>query len=78
MSGYLAGWNLAGYLPETEPEHFDTLEEAVSYLRDTVERWQDEDWTEPDVDSKTADQIVDSFGDGWYKDIHLWVAPHAN
>lgn len=75
---YTAGWNMAGYLPETDPVTFDTLQEAATYLKDTVERWQDEDWQESDVDSLTADDIItvsDNGADGWYRDIHLWAQP---
>lgn len=45
-NGYTAGWNNPGYLPESEPAHFDTFDEAVRYLVDTVERFWDEDYAE--------------------------------
>ncbi len=40
---YTAGWNISGYLPETDPEHFDTFAEAIAYLAETVERFWDQD-----------------------------------
>lgn len=77
---YTAGWNVAGYLPETDPETFETLADAVAYLRDTVAQWQDQDWEQADPDVLTADEIVTSDGQtasGWYRDIHLWAEPTA-
>lgn len=73
MALYLAGWNQPGYLPEVPAESFSTHEDAVQYLRDTVDRWLDEDWEEPDVDSLTADEIVYDAGFGFYRDYTLWV-----
>lgn len=70
---YLAGWNLPGYLPTTPPEEFETLQEAVEYLRQTVERWQDEDWEEADPDVLDSHEIVDDCGHGTYKDLALWT-----
>jgi hypothetical protein len=33
MSGFTAGWNMPGYLPETDPVEFDTDSEALDYIR---------------------------------------------
>lgn len=41
---YTAGWNMPGYLPESEPATLDTFNEAVAYLADTVSRFWDEDY----------------------------------
>lgn len=79
MTQYVAGWNLAGYLPETEPETFDTLEDARAYLVDEVERWLDQDYAwdgrpyahDPEA---SGESIIDATGDGWYGDVHLWVS----
>lgn len=78
---YIAGWNMAGYLPETDPETFETLEDAAAYLRETLERWLDEDEAPEDM---TADDIlmvdpVARYADGWYTpawggaELHLWA-----
>ena len=40
---WAAGWNMPGYLPETDPETFATLADAVSYLQETLDRFADED-----------------------------------
>ena len=47
---FVAGCNMPGYLPDSEPDLFDTSEEAMAYIRDlmrdaadTDDRWSDED-----------------------------------
>lgn len=42
-SGWIAGWNMPGYLPETDPEPFTFWGEAWEYLRDTVDRFKGQD-----------------------------------
>lgn len=39
MPKWLAGWNMPGYLPETEPVEFDSREDALNYLFAEAERW---------------------------------------
>lgn len=41
---YISGWNIPGYLPESEPAIFDNETDAVRYLSDTVDRFWDEDY----------------------------------
>ena len=41
---YIAGWNIPGYLPESEPAIFDNETDAIRYLSDTVYRFWDEDY----------------------------------
>ena len=48
---YIAGWNMPGYMPESEPEEFDTAREAVQYLLDTVERFWDSDADVPNLEA---------------------------
>ena len=47
---FVAGCNMPGYLPDAEPDLFDTSEEAMAYIRDLMrdaaddyDRWSDED-----------------------------------
>lgn len=40
---WIAGYNMPGYLPETDPESFFTWDAAVEYLKETVQRWYDSD-----------------------------------
>jgi len=81
MTTYTAGWNMAGYLPETDPEIFETLDDAAAYLRETLDRWLDEDETPEDMtaeDILTVDPIA-HYADGWYTppqggaELHLWA-----
>ena len=41
---YIAGWNIPGYLPESDPAIFDNETDAIRYLSDTVDRFWDEDY----------------------------------
>jgi hypothetical protein len=43
VTRWTAGWNMPGYLPESEPVTFDTWREAHRYVVETVERFWDED-----------------------------------
>jgi hypothetical protein len=45
MTTYTAGWNLAGYLPDTTdvPATFDDFSDAVDYLTDQAKCFRDED-----------------------------------
>ena len=42
---YIAGWNMPGYLPETDPAIFDNETDAIRYLTDAVDRFWDEDYS---------------------------------
>lgn len=39
---YVAGWNMVGYLPETEPVEFDSPQDARAYLTEELGRWMDQ------------------------------------
>lgn len=72
---YVAGWNMAGYLPETDPETFDTLDEAYAYLHETLEQWLEQD---EQPETMTAAGILErgaDYVDGWYdrNNLHLWA-----
>ncbi len=41
---FIAGWNMPGYLPDSEPAEFDSAEDALEYLKD--EMWRESDNTE--------------------------------
>jgi hypothetical protein len=85
---WVAGWNMGGYLPETDPAVFDNLTDATAYLRETVETWLDQDYETPeartanggmDDPDATAEDIVTMTldgADGWYGDMHLWAERH--
>ena len=44
---YVAGWNMPGYLPESNPAVFEDEADAIRYLSDTVERFWDEEYDAP-------------------------------
>lgn len=41
--GWIAGWNMPGYLPESDPETFEDWHAAHSHIVEAVERFWDED-----------------------------------
>lgn len=52
---YIAGWNIPGYLPESDPAIFDNETNAIRYLSDTVDRFWDEDY-EADTTEENRDK----------------------
>lgn len=81
---YVAGWNMAGYLPETDPETFDTLDDAIAYLRETLDEWWDQDGTAEGATGYLLDSAPEidtdgrTYADAWYGDIHLWAEAAAD
>lgn len=55
MSGYVAGYNMAGYLPDVDPEAFETEAEAREYLASELDRWTDQEFT---VDDGYSDSVA--------------------
>ena len=49
---YIAGWNMPGYLPETDPVIFDNETDAIRYLSDAVDRFWDDDYAATDYASE--------------------------
>ena len=48
---WVAGWNMPGYLPDSEPAEFDNAEDAKQYIIDAVKRAEDE--TEDETEAET-------------------------
>lgn len=71
-ASFTAGWNQPGYLPDTEPETFATFEEAVGYLKETYERWADEDGSSDTWSSVVIEQTTGSLHAA-YRGYVLWV-----
>lgn len=42
VARWIAGYNMPGYLPDSEPAEFDNAEDATQYIIDTVKRAEDE------------------------------------
>ena len=38
---FVAGWNMSGYMPDSEPADFDDVDDARSYLADEMRRFAD-------------------------------------
>ena len=57
MAGYVAGWNMPGYLPECDPERFESAGEAFKYLVETVDRFWDSDASVWDGDGPDPDGV---------------------
>ena len=61
---WAAGWNMPGYLPDSEPAEFDNAEDAKQYIIDAVKRAEDE--TEDETEAETLC--------GFAEDINLETA----
>lgn len=57
MKRYVAGWNIPGCLPESEPAEFDSLLEAKIYLVRELFRYLHELYDAGEVDDAEAEQI---------------------
>ncbi len=47
---YVAGWNMPGYLPESEPETFSEFDDAKAYIIDTLKSFEDDEGAAGDED----------------------------
>ena len=56
---FVAGWNMPGYLPDSEPVEFDDSEEAMEYIREEMRRDAEENAPEAEVDALLAQ--IDTF-----------------
>ncbi len=75
---YHAGWNIEGYIPETDPAMFSNRKDAVKYVSEAARRQVDDSYDLPDeyqvtVSKRGAD------GDYWVNDgraldTHYWVS----
>jgi hypothetical protein len=83
MTHWTAGWNMPGYLPETEPAPFLRWHDAHRYIVETVERFWHEDAVVPGHED---DQWLDvhttlhHVREGWAYSVPsarlvFWVAP---
>lgn len=67
---WVAGWNMPGYTPDSEPAAFDTCDEARDYIADSMHDAADEISDDEDMENpqragirKTADTLRDAIGD---------------
>jgi hypothetical protein len=79
---YTAGWNMPGYMPDSEPVQFDEADDAREYIADNMEDYADSIEDAADDDSMSAaelrtisEQVRDGSGElgvtvaGW----HYWI-----
>jgi hypothetical protein len=66
MKRWTAGWNMPGYLPESEPVAFDTWAEAHAYIVGAVERA----WDEASENLADLDPDTDPHPDALFLDAH--------
>ena len=45
-ANFVAGWNMPGYLPETQPEFFEDFDDAKRYVLNVMEEHSDQLWDE--------------------------------
>ena len=57
MTNYVAGWNMPGYLPESEPWTTDSYDDAVEYMLYEMERYAD------DLDGAAWDRYLETVSD---------------
>lgn len=48
---YSAGWNMPGYMPDSDPQLFGDADDAREYIADEIERYADEQDDECDADA---------------------------
>lgn len=48
---FVAGWNMPGYMPDSEPAEFDNAEDAKQYIIDTIKRAEEE--TDDETEAET-------------------------
>ena len=63
---FVVGWNMPGYLPESEPERFLTWVDAKTHLAVTLDDWCEDDlqsvgWAPATEQDVIASQIVDRY-----------------
>lgn len=59
---FTAYWNMPGYLPEVEPQEFDTKEDALAYLENEILNWWDDFYVSKD---QVDDAIAYLKENGW-------------
>ena len=60
---YIAGWNMPGYLPETDPVILDNETDAIRYLSDAVIRFWDDDYVATDGTWDSRNDVDEKWSD---------------
>lgn len=53
-----AGWNMPGYMPESEPAQFDNWDDAYKYIVDEMESYADQLADGDDIDRIHSEQLI--------------------
>lgn len=64
MTKFVAGFNLSSYLPEVEPELFDTEEEARDYIREELDNH---------IFGDTLDVNDEDIPEGYFEPLGDWI-----
>lgn len=51
---YVAGYNMAGYMPDSEPAEFDSFDDAKRYVIDVLKTFEDEAYVEAHAEDYCA------------------------
>ena len=69
---YVAGWNMPGYLPETDPAVFETEGEATHYLISEIDLFWDEEYLAGDSREAADNRWMDV-----YSSLPYETAPYS-
>ena len=69
---YVAGWNMPGYLPDTDPVAFATEGEATHYLISEIDLFWDEDYLAGD-----SHEVADERWLSIYASLRYETAPYS-
>lgn len=78
-----AGWTMPGYMPDSEPAHFATWEEARDYLASEIERatenQTEEESTKEELEGSAAIESLNALADGeefgrTVGGYHYWIS----
>lgn len=73
---WVAGWNMPGYLPETDPVEFERRSDAIRYLADEMDRWAEQYWGDEDgrdvvCENLAASLEADNSDGGTHDVLHM-------
>ncbi|SRR6266571_1976414 len=60
---YAAGWNMPGYMPDSEPAMFLDCEDARAYISDELDRVSEEEDSETEVYERAANSVLKGSGE---------------
>ena len=69
---YIAGWNMPGYLPDTDPAVFETEGEATHYLISEIDLFWDEEYLAGDSREAADNRWMDV-----YSSLPYETAPYS-